>query len=91
MIQREANAVLEIADDNYCKYATATLIETCCTEISKKNVRSYLGGLYTYKLVWHTGRTLNMEIMVCTSKLHRKLGELFALQAVRTRLCHLCV
>ena len=32
-----------------------------------------------------------MEIKIYTSKLHRKLGELFALQAVRTRRCHLCV
>jgi len=32
-----------------------------------------------------------MEIKISTCKLHRKLGELFALQTVRTRRCHLCV
>jgi hypothetical protein len=47
--------------------------------------------IYSNKLVRHTGGTLNMEIKISTCKLHRKLGELFALQAVRTSRCHLCV
>jgi hypothetical protein len=42
----KSNAVLEIANDSYCKYAKATMIETCRTEISKKNVRLYLNCLY---------------------------------------------
>jgi len=32
-----------------------------------------------------------MEIKISASKLHRKLGELFAHQAVRTRRCPLCL
>jgi len=91
MIQWEANVVLEIDNDSYWKYSSATLIETCRTEISKKNVRLYLGCLYNNKLVWLGGRTLNVDIKISTSKLHHKLGELFALQVVRTRRCHLCV
>jgi hypothetical protein len=38
--------------------------------------------IYNNKLVWHTGGTLNMEIKISTCELHRKLGQLFALQAV---------
>ena len=67
------------------------MVETCRTEISKKNARLYLDGLYNNKLVWRTGRTQNMEINISTCKLHRKLGNKFALQAAGTRRCHHCV